>query len=204
MSSPSWEWSHRGLSAAPWAHSSSIPTTSTRCGGGPWRRGPRSRSSCRRCFGATVTGRSSTRSATDGGSPNTSATCRPTRSGRRQRRCSEATRPDPGQGWFASAKESVMARFGMVGKLVAHPGRRGELVELLMAATRELQGADGCELYVVSQDRDDLDKIRVFEAWRDEAAHRPRLDIPVAREGDRAPGCRSSPRVTGLSGYRGP
>jgi quinol monooxygenase YgiN len=67
-----------------------------------------------------------------------------------------------------------MARFGMVGKLLAHPGRRGELVELLLAATRELQGAGGCELYVVSQDRDDLDKIWVFEAWRDEAAH-PRL-----------------------------
>jgi hypothetical protein len=67
-----------------------------------------------------------------------------------------------------------MARFGMVGKLLAHPGRRGELVELLLAATRELQGADGCELYVVSQDRDDLDKIWVFEAWRDERRIAPR------------------------------
>ena len=65
-----------------------------------------------------------------------------------------------------------MARFGMVGNLVAHPGRCGELVELLLAATRELQGADGCELYVISQDRDGLDKISVFEAWRDEAASR--------------------------------
>src|SRR5215216_1941281 len=97
--------SRRGRSAALWAHSSSIPTTSTRCGGGPWRRGPRSPSRCRRCFGAIVTGRSSTRSGTDGGWHNTSATCLPTRSGRRQRRCSAATRPDPGQGWLASAKE---------------------------------------------------------------------------------------------------
>ena len=72
-----------------------------------------------------------------------------------------------------------MARLGMVGKLLAHPGRRGELVELLLAATRELQGADGCELYVISQDRDGLDKISVFEAWRDEAAHRASLDMPA-------------------------
>jgi quinol monooxygenase YgiN len=79
-----------------------------------------------------------------------------------------------------------MARFGMAGKLVAHPGRRGELVELLLAATRELQGADGCELYVVSQDRDDLDTIWVFEAWRDEAARRASLDMPAVRGGDRA------------------
>jgi quinol monooxygenase YgiN len=54
-------------------------------------------------------------------------------------------------------------------------------VELLLAATRELQGADGCELYVVSQDRDDLDTIWVFEAWRDEAAHRAALDMPAVR-----------------------
>jgi quinol monooxygenase YgiN len=74
-----------------------------------------------------------------------------------------------------------MARFGMVGKLVAHPGRRSDLVGLLISATRALQGADGCELYVVSQDRDDLDTIWVFEAWRDEAAHRASLDMPAVR-----------------------
>jgi hypothetical protein len=32
-----------------------------------------------------------------------------------------------------------MARFGMVGKLVAQPGQGQELLELLIAATRELQ-----------------------------------------------------------------
>ena len=74
-----------------------------------------------------------------------------------------------------------MARFGMVGKLVAQPGRGGELLELLMAATRELKSVDGCELYVVSQDRDNLETVWVFEAWRDEAAHRASLDMPAVR-----------------------
>jgi quinol monooxygenase YgiN len=74
-----------------------------------------------------------------------------------------------------------MARFGMVGKLMAQPGRRGQLVALLLVASRELQGVDGCELYVVSQDRDDLDMIWVVEAWRDEAAHRASLDLPAVR-----------------------
>ena len=46
------------------------------------------------------------RSATDGGSPNTSATSRPRRSGRRQRRSSEVTRPDPGQGGSHQRKEA--------------------------------------------------------------------------------------------------
>jgi quinol monooxygenase YgiN len=62
---------------------------------------------------------------------------------------------------------------------VAQPGQGQELLELLIAATRELQGADGCELYVVSQDRDDLDTIWELEAWRDEAAHRASLDLPA-------------------------
>jgi quinol monooxygenase YgiN len=75
----------------------------------------------------------------------------------------------------------AMARLGMVGKLVAHPGRRGELLELLMAAIRELKGADGCELYVVGPERDDLYTIWVVEAWRDEAAHRASLDMPGVR-----------------------
>jgi quinol monooxygenase YgiN len=74
-----------------------------------------------------------------------------------------------------------MARFGVVGKLVAQPGQGQELLELLIAATSELQGADGCELYVVSQDRDALDRIWVLEAWRDEAAHRASLDLPAVR-----------------------
>jgi hypothetical protein len=32
---------------------------------------------------------------------------------------------------------AVMARFGMLGKLVAHPGRREDLVELLMDAAKQ-------------------------------------------------------------------
>jgi quinol monooxygenase YgiN len=74
-----------------------------------------------------------------------------------------------------------MARFGMVGKLVAQPGRGQELLKLLIAATRELKSVDGCELYVVSQDRDNLETVWVFEAWRDEAAHRASLDMPAVR-----------------------
>ena len=73
-----------------------------------------------------------------------------------------------------------MAQFGMVGKLVAHPGRRDELVELLMSAVSELKKTDGCELYVVSREVDDRNTIWVVEAW-DEAAHRASLDMPEVR-----------------------
>jgi quinol monooxygenase YgiN len=74
-----------------------------------------------------------------------------------------------------------MAQFGMVGKLVAHPGRRDELVELLLSGVSEVKKADGCELYVVSREVDDRNTIWVVEAWRDEAAHRASLDMPEVR-----------------------
>jgi quinol monooxygenase YgiN len=74
-----------------------------------------------------------------------------------------------------------MAGFGLLGKLVAHPGRREELVEVLLDAAKQLGSVDGCELYVVSRDADDADALWVVEAWRDEAAHRASLGLPEVR-----------------------
>jgi quinol monooxygenase YgiN len=74
-----------------------------------------------------------------------------------------------------------MARFGMLGKIVANPGRREDLVDLLMAAAKQLGGVDGCELYVVSRALDDPDAVWVVEAWRDQAAHRASLELPEVR-----------------------
>jgi quinol monooxygenase YgiN len=74
-----------------------------------------------------------------------------------------------------------MARFGMVGKLVAHPGRREEVVELLIAGTVGSGGMEGCELYLVSRSVDEPDTVWVVEVWRDEAAHRASLENPEVR-----------------------
>jgi quinol monooxygenase YgiN len=62
-------------------------------------------------------------------------------------------------------------------QLVAHPGRRDELV----AGIRELKDADGCDLYVVSREVEDRNTIWVVEAWRDDAAHCAALDTPEVR-----------------------
>lgn len=65
----------------------------------------------------------------------------------------------------------------MAGKLVSRPGKRDELVGLLMAAADHLKGTDGCELYLISRARDNPDAIWVMEAWRDQASHRASLGI---------------------------
>jgi quinol monooxygenase YgiN len=74
-----------------------------------------------------------------------------------------------------------MAGFGMLGRIVTHPGRREELVEVLLDAAKRLGEVDGCELYVVSRDAADPDTLWVVEAWRDEAAHDASLTLPEVR-----------------------
>jgi quinol monooxygenase YgiN len=70
----------------------------------------------------------------------------------------------------------------MIGKLVAHPGRRDEFV----AGIRELKDADGCDRYVVSREVEDRNTIWVVEAWRDDAAHCAALGHARGPCGDRA------------------
>lgn len=91
-----------------------------------------------------------------------------------------------------------MVSFGMHGRLVAHPGRREELVEVLMEGTEHLSRVDGCELYVINRDVDEPNTIWVIELWRDEAAHRASLDIPEIR----AVIERGMPLIAGFDGVK--
>lgn len=64
-----------------------------------------------------------------------------------------------------------MDKFAMYGKLTASPGKRNELVSLLLEASRSLNDIEGCELYIINESVDDPDAIWVTELWRDAEAH---------------------------------
>lgn len=64
-----------------------------------------------------------------------------------------------------------MSKFAMFGKLTAHPGRREELVSLLLEASRSLNDMEGCRLYIINESVDDPDAIWITELWRDAEAH---------------------------------
>jgi quinol monooxygenase YgiN len=64
-----------------------------------------------------------------------------------------------------------MNKFSMYGKITAHPGKRDELIQLLLEASRSLEDIDGCELYIINVSDDDSDAIWVTELWRDAEAH---------------------------------
>jgi quinol monooxygenase YgiN/mannose-6-phosphate isomerase-like protein (cupin superfamily) len=59
-----------------------------------------------------------------------------------------------------------VARYG---RSVAHPGRGEELAERLLAAAAELDADPGCELYLVSRQRDAPDTVWVTELWHSQA-----------------------------------
>ena len=69
--------------------------------------------------------------------------------------------------------------YGLIGKLLAVPGRRDELVEILNAGSADMPG---CLSYVVARDRKDGDAIWVTEVWETEAHHRASLQLPSVQE----------------------
>lgn len=68
-----------------------------------------------------------------------------------------------------------MAKFGLYGKLVAHPGQRDALVEVLLKGAGALGDMPECQLYVVNVLEDEPDAVWVTELWTDEAAHQSSL-----------------------------
>lgn len=70
--------------------------------------------------------------------------------------------------------------YGLIGKILATPGQRDTLAELLVACT---QGAPmpGCLSYVVAADPTDDDAVWVTEVWIDAAHHAASLDLPHVR-----------------------
>jgi len=65
--------------------------------------------------------------------------------------------------------------FGLIGRIRTHPGRREELVKVLLSSTGAMPG---CLSYVVARDIADADALWVTEVWTDEAAHKASLSLP--------------------------
>jgi len=91
-----------------------------------------------------------------------------------------------------------MSKFAMFGKLTAHPGKRGELVALLLESARDLEEFGGCDLYLIHESEDDPDTVWVTELWRDAEAHAASL----RDERIRAVIARARPLIAGIEPVR--
>jgi quinol monooxygenase YgiN len=68
--------------------------------------------------------------------------------------------------------------YGLIGKMIAAPGQRDALIELLLGATT---GMPGCLSYVVATDPADANAIWITEVWDNESSHKASLSLPAVQ-----------------------
>jgi len=64
---------------------------------------------------------------------------------------------------------------GLIGKMTAQAGRRGDLVALLLSGTNSMPG---CLSYVIAEDPMDTDALWITEVWDNEASWMGSLQLP--------------------------
>ena len=65
--------------------------------------------------------------------------------------------------------------YGLIGKMRVAPGKREEVLGILLDATGAMPG---CLHYIVARDPADTTAIWVKEAWTDAASHKASLQLP--------------------------
>jgi quinol monooxygenase YgiN len=68
--------------------------------------------------------------------------------------------------------------YGLMAKLTAAPGKRDELMTILIEGTREMPG---CLTYIVAKDASDENTIWVTETWDSQASHDASLTLPAVK-----------------------
>lgn len=76
------------------------------------------------------------------------------------------------------APQAQMLMYGLIGKMLAKPGARDELIGHLLAGTGAMPG---CLSYVVAIDPSDADAIWITEAWDSQASHAASLKLPAVQ-----------------------
>jgi quinol monooxygenase YgiN len=69
--------------------------------------------------------------------------------------------------------------YGLIGKITAVPGKRDELIAILLEGVGDMPG---CLSYIVAKDASDADAIWISEAWESEARHAASLSLPSVKD----------------------
>lgn len=68
--------------------------------------------------------------------------------------------------------------YGLIGKALVAPGKRDELIEILLEGTDAMPG---CLSYIVAKDTSDPNALWITEVWDSEASHRASLKLPAVQ-----------------------
>ena len=69
--------------------------------------------------------------------------------------------------------------YGILGKLTTIPGRRDELVAILLEGTGQMPG---CLSYIIALDATDADAIWITEVWDSKESHAGSLKLPSVQQ----------------------
>lgn len=69
--------------------------------------------------------------------------------------------------------------YGLIGKLIAHPGKRDDLIAVLMEGSQDMPG---CLSYVVAKDSTNPDAVWVTEVWDSQTSHQASLSLPAVQQ----------------------
>jgi quinol monooxygenase YgiN len=78
---------------------------------------------------------------------------------------------------MAQAQEET-PMYGLIGQMLAAPGKREELLAILAESTG---GMPGCLSYVIAKDPANADALWITEVWTDKDAHAASLKLPAVQ-----------------------
>ena len=81
--------------------------------------------------------------------------------------------------------------YGLIGKMVATPGNRDALIDILVEG---VAGMPGCRSYVVARDAEDADGLWITEVWDSKEAHAASLQLSSVQEAIR----KGRPLIAGM------
>jgi quinol monooxygenase YgiN len=94
----------------------------------------------------------------------------------------------------AAAMTKGKAMYGLMGRMIAAPGKRDELIAILLEGTGEMPG---CLSYIVAKDAKDDNAIWVTEVWDSKESHAASLKIPAVQ----AAIAKGRPLIAGFDSY---
>jgi quinol monooxygenase YgiN len=69
--------------------------------------------------------------------------------------------------------------YGLIGKMIAAPGKRDDLISILLEGVATMPG---CLSYIVAKDTGDANAIWITEVWESKASHEASLSLPSVKE----------------------
>ena len=75
--------------------------------------------------------------------------------------------------------EELVPEYGLIGQMLAQPGQRDALIEILTEGTGSMPGNFA---YLIGEDSANADAIWIVELWENWEAHAASLQLPVVQE----------------------